>query len=72
MHACSGNIRMRYVVHRKLLKPARFLLTELKYEYPEEITTDGRTPQEELTFLAWQGAKERFGEDRSGKNNGGY
>ena len=23
--------------------------------YPEEITTEGRTPQEELTFLAWQG-----------------
>ncbi len=39
-----------------------FSLDELKYEYPEEITTDGRTPQEELTFLAWKGAKEIFGE----------
>jgi error-prone DNA polymerase len=36
----------------------------LKYEYPEEITTDGRTPQEELTFLALQGPKQDFGESR--------
>jgi error-prone DNA polymerase len=41
----------------------QFSLNELKYEYPEEITTGGRTPQEEITYLAWQGAKERFGED---------
>ena len=39
-----------------------FSLDELKYEYPEEITTDGRTPQEELKYLAWKGAKEIFGE----------
>lgn len=38
-----------------------FSLDELQYEYPEEITTEGRTPQEELTFLAWKGAKERYG-----------
>ncbi|HLO36921.1 MAG TPA: error-prone DNA polymerase [Lacibacter sp.] len=39
-----------------------FSLDELNYEYPEEITNDGRTPQEELTMLAWQGAKKHFGE----------
>jgi error-prone DNA polymerase len=39
-----------------------FSLDELKYEYPEEITTDGRTPQEELTHLAWKGAAAFFGE----------
>ncbi len=38
-----------------------FSLHELKYEYPEEITTEGRTPQEELAMLAWAGAKERYG-----------
>ncbi len=27
-----------------------------------EITTEGRTPQEEITLLAWQGAKDRFGD----------
>ncbi|MEO7490605.1 MAG: error-prone DNA polymerase, partial [Ferruginibacter sp.] len=41
----------------------QFSLNELQYEYPEEITTGGRTPQEEITYLAWRGAKERFGED---------
>jgi len=40
----------------------RFTLDELKYQYPKEITSDGRTPQEELTFLAWEGAKQLFGE----------
>jgi error-prone DNA polymerase len=39
-----------------------FSLDELKYEYPEEITSEGRTPQQELTFLAWKGAKELFGD----------
>ncbi len=38
-----------------------FSLDELKYEYPEEITTEGRTPQEEVTFLAWKGAHAHFG-----------
>jgi error-prone DNA polymerase len=40
-----------------------FSLDQLKYRYPKEITTDGRTPQEELTFLTWQGVKQIFGED---------
>lgn len=39
-----------------------FSLDQLKYKYPKEITTDGRTPQEELTFLTWQGARQMFGE----------
>src|SRR5690606_17062355 len=39
----------------------QFSLDELKYVYPEELTTEGRTPQEELTHLAWQGAEEKFG-----------
>ena len=39
-----------------------FSLDELQYEYPEEITSQGRTPQEELEQLAWQGAREIFGE----------
>jgi error-prone DNA polymerase len=47
---------------QELVEACRFSLDELQYEYPEEITSEGRTPQEELTFLAWQGAKEKFGE----------
>ncbi len=39
-----------------------FSLDELKYQYPKEITSEGRTPQGELTFLVWEGAKQLFGE----------
>jgi error-prone DNA polymerase len=39
-----------------------FSLDELKYRYPTEITSGGRTPQEELTFLTWEGARQHFGE----------
>ena len=46
---------------QEIAAACQFSLNELHYEYPEEITTEGRTPQEELTHLAWQGAKERYG-----------
>ena len=47
---------------QEIAEACTFSLDELVYEYPEEITTGGRTPQQELTMLAWQGAKERYGE----------
>lgn len=37
-----------------------FSLDELKYCYPKEITSDGRTPQEELVYLTWRGASQIF------------
>lgn len=40
----------------------QFSLDTLQYEYPEEITQEGRTPQEELNFLTWEGAKKMFGD----------
>jgi len=46
----------------EIAEACTFSLDQLQYEYPEEITTEGRTPQEELTHLAWKGAKEIFGE----------
>ena len=45
-----------------IAEACQFSLSELKYQYPKEITRDGRTPQEELTFLTWKGAKEHYGE----------
>ncbi len=39
----------------------RFSLNELKYVYPEEITTEGRSPQEELKLLTMEGALQQFG-----------
>jgi error-prone DNA polymerase len=40
-----------------------FSLDMLKYEYPEEITSEGRTTQEELAMLAWKGAANRYGKE---------
>jgi error-prone DNA polymerase len=37
-----------------------FSLDELKYEYPEEITSNERSPQEELTILTWEGANDFY------------
>lgn len=48
---------------QELANACRFSLDELQYEYPEEITSEGRTPQQELTFLAWEGARQHFGEN---------
>jgi error-prone DNA polymerase len=47
---------------QEISEACSFSLDSLKYIYPEEITSDGRTPQEELTYLTWKGAKEKFGE----------
>ena len=47
---------------KEIAEACRFSLSMLKYEYPEELTTGGRTPQEELTMLAWKGAAERYGD----------
>jgi error-prone DNA polymerase len=46
---------------REITEACQFSLDSLHYQYPEEITSEGRTPQEELTMLAWQGAREHFG-----------
>jgi error-prone DNA polymerase len=45
---------------QEIAQACTFSLDTLEYVYPEEITSDGRTPQQELVFLAWQGAMEKF------------
>lgn len=47
----------------EIAKACQFSLDSLKYIYPEEITSGGRTPQEELVRLTWQGANEKFSGD---------
>ena len=37
-----------------------FRFTELSYNYPDEPTRDGASPQQELERLAWEGAATRF------------
>lgn len=46
----------------EITEACTFSLDELKYQYPKEITSHGRTPQEELTFLTWQGAQRIYGD----------
>jgi error-prone DNA polymerase len=48
---------------QEIANACKFSLDSLEYVYPEEITSRGRTPQEELTYLAWEGARERFGDN---------
>ncbi|HET9824095.1 MAG TPA: error-prone DNA polymerase [Chitinophagaceae bacterium] len=52
---------------QEISEACRFSLSEVKYEYPREITSEGRTPQEELTYLSWQGAKQQYGNNIPGK-----
>jgi error-prone DNA polymerase len=44
----------------EIVERCRFSLDELRYEYPDETAEDGRTPQQRLADLAWEGAVERF------------
>ncbi|KQM69234.1 DNA polymerase [Pedobacter sp. Leaf216] len=46
-----------------LAESCRFSLDSLEYVYPEEITSGSRTPQQELTYLSWKGAREMFGDE---------
>ena len=48
---------------QEIAEACTFSLDSLKYIYPEEITSEGRTPQQELEKLTWEGAIEKFGED---------
>ena len=44
----------------RFLDRARFSLDELRYEYPDEPVPKGKTPQDHLTDLAWEGARRRY------------
>ena len=44
-----------------------FNLEELKYQYPDEISVPGRTPQQELERLTWEKAPMRYPEGVDGK-----
>ncbi|MGB3378105.1 MAG: error-prone DNA polymerase [Allopontixanthobacter sediminis] len=45
---------------REVADACDFNLEELRYEYPEEIYPSGKTPQEYLEQLTWEGAKWRY------------
>ncbi|MBD3629999.1 error-prone DNA polymerase [Cyclobacterium sp.] len=43
----------------------QFSLDQLTYQYPEEISSEGRSTQEELELRTWEGARSSFGEQLS-------
>jgi error-prone DNA polymerase len=48
---------------KEIADACTFSLSELKYVYPEELTSEGRTPQEELEYLTWKGVEEHYGSE---------
>ncbi|MBA8817838.1 error-prone DNA polymerase [Ochrobactrum sp. P6BS-III] len=45
------------------IAPITFQLDELKYDYPDEPVPPGKTPQQHLHDLAWEGAARHYGAD---------
>lgn len=45
---------------REFADALNFSLDELRYEYPKETVPDGKSPQEYLEQLTWEGAKRRW------------
>lgn len=49
------------VANARIISDAcRFDLRSLKYKYPSELTTCGRTPMQQLEYLTWKGANEFY------------
>ncbi len=45
---------------REFADSLHFSLDELRYEYPKETVPEGRTPQQHLEHLTWDGAQKRW------------
>jgi error-prone DNA polymerase len=52
---------------QEIAEACNFSLASLQYEYPQEITSEGRTPMEELKFQVWRSAHERYPDSIPGK-----
>ena len=46
----------------QIVAACQFSLTDLSYNYPEEVASDGETPQQTLVRLTWAGAARRYPE----------
>jgi len=54
----------------EIAERCNFAMTELDYQYPVEAGIDGRSPQEELERLTWEGAARLFSKDDLEKYKG--
>src|SRR5262245_28546699 len=48
----------------EIAQACRFSLDDLKYEYPDEPVPPGRTGQQHLEYLTWEGARKRYPKDK--------
>jgi len=46
----------------EIAEKCKFSLDALRFEFPEELTSEGRTPQQELEYLAYKHAHETYGQ----------
>ena len=62
MHRLFGRYPEALARTIEIAERCRFSLDELAYQYPEERTLPGLTPQQALEKLTWEGAAERYPE----------
>ncbi len=62
MHRLYGRYSEALARTLEIADRCRFNLDELAYQYPEEATIPGLTPQAALEQLTWEGAAERYPE----------
>ena len=62
MHRLFGRYSEALARTIEITERCQFSLDELSYQYPEERTLPGLTPQQALKKLTWEGAAERYPE----------
>jgi error-prone DNA polymerase len=48
----------------EIAKACKFSLGDLEYEYPNEPVPEGKTAQQHLEYLTWEGAKRRYSDPK--------
>ena len=51
----------------EIVERCRFSLSDLRYQYPDEVEDPALTPQQTLETLIWEGAPQRYPERRAGR-----
>lgn len=60
MHRLFANYPEALARTGEIAERCRFSLEELKYQYPDEVSTPGMTAQQTLAQLTWEGADRRY------------
>ncbi|WP_253257946.1 error-prone DNA polymerase [Sphingobium sp. SA916] len=62
MHRLYGRYPQALARTLEIAERCRFSLDELKYQYPQEVSIAGQTPQAALEQMSWEAAKARYPE----------